>query len=73
MSPGASVRISSDCSLDGRTGTVTETPPFWSALGFVSIALDGPGVTAGCVPASELVPHARPAQAGQLGLFGGAA
>ena len=70
---GTSVVISSDCSLDGRTGIVTETPPFWASQGWHRVEFDPkpPGVTWGIVPASELVPHRQEPQAGQLGLFGG--
>jgi hypothetical protein len=74
MKPGTSVVISSDCSLDGRTGFVAEPPPFWAAMGWYRVELDPVDgkVKSGIVPASELRPFDRPAQVGQLGLWGGA-
>lgn len=69
---GTSVVISSDCSLDGRTGIVTETPPFWTAQGWHRVEFDPVNGRAswGILPASELRPFVRPAQVGQLGLWG---
>lgn len=57
MTPGSSVRVQSKCIANGRTGTVTETHPFWKLMGWSRVELDSkPGwPTWGIFPAGELV------------------
>ena len=63
MTPGTSVIVSSRCSLNQRTGVVTEAPPAWP--GWRRVELDPvPGKASwGILPVAELRTHARTAPA----------
>ena len=71
---GTSVRVKSRCSLDGRTGIITELPAAWPEWARVELDPVEGKASWGILPFHELrsiSPSERPAIQVQASLFGG--
>ena len=63
MNPGTGVIVASRCSLNGRTGIVTEMPPAWPDWRRVELDPVPGKASWGILPVAELRVHARPGPA----------